>query len=139
MKPGRRPQSCQTHKKCLHPRPKSPFPPITASPASLSFVDGLNPDREDKLPLNVLLDGVQMITEKSFQATLTIGRQCQDESGRTIQSPNCGYYRLVFRPKGRTAELSISDWKSPSEPSGGLENQEIGFNFLELQPYYEGE
>ncbi len=105
----------------------------------LISLDMNNPGREGKLPLNVSLDGVQMIPEKCFIADLKLGGQCQDESGRTIQSPKCDYYRLVFRPKGRTAELSISDWKSPSDSSGGLENQEIGLNFLELQPYYEGD
>ncbi|MBI5094972.1 MAG: hypothetical protein HZB26_21380 [Candidatus Hydrogenedentes bacterium] len=44
------------------------------------------------------------------------------------------YHRVVFSAHGETAELSISDWAADGTP-GGPEGQEIGVNFVEVQPY----
>ena len=42
----------------------------------------------------------------------------------------------IFRADGPTATLTFSDWADASDP-GGETGQEIGFNFVELQPYLE--
>lgn len=44
------------------------------------------------------------------------------------------YHWKVFRAKGKTARLTVSDWVSANEP-GGPSNQELAFNFVEVQPY----
>jgi hypothetical protein len=47
------------------------------------------------------------------------------------------YFRLqqiIFRAKGPTATLSISDWQSETKP-GGPVGQELMFNFIEVHPY----
>lgn len=44
--------------------------------------------------------------------------------------------RTVFRPKGRSVRLTISDWATSSKPGGPIA-QQIGFNFVELQPFRE--
>jgi hypothetical protein len=46
------------------------------------------------------------------------------------------YHFRVFRAIGRTAGLAISDWASPEAP-GGPTGQELMFNFIEVQPYFE--
>ena len=46
------------------------------------------------------------------------------------------YHWRVFCANGTTAELTVSDWKSDKEP-GGLIGQELMFNFIEIQPYFE--
>ena len=44
------------------------------------------------------------------------------------------YYLRVFRARGRTAGLTVSDWKSETDP-GGPVGQELVYNFVEIQPY----
>lgn len=44
------------------------------------------------------------------------------------------YVWRVFRAKGTTADLSVSDWKSDTEP--GPVGQELMFSFVEIQPYF---
>ena len=46
------------------------------------------------------------------------------------------YHWKVFRPKGTTATLTVSDWPNEKE-SGPPFGQEQTFNFIELEPYYE--
>ena len=44
------------------------------------------------------------------------------------------YVWRVFRAKGTTADLTVSDWKSDAEPGGPI-GQELMFSFVEVQPY----
>ena len=44
------------------------------------------------------------------------------------------YHWRVLRAKDRTATLTVSDWKSESDPGGPI-GQELMFNFIEVQPY----
>lgn len=46
------------------------------------------------------------------------------------------FHRLVFRANGPTAKLTISDWSADGVP-GGPVGQELMFNFIEVQPYFE--
>jgi hypothetical protein len=46
------------------------------------------------------------------------------------------YHRLVFRAVETTAQLTISDWQSPTDP-GGPAGQELAFNYISVQPYLE--
>ena len=46
------------------------------------------------------------------------------------------YHWRVFRAKGATARLVVSDWNSETEP-GGPVGQELIFNFIEIQPYWD--
>jgi len=44
------------------------------------------------------------------------------------------YHWRVFRAKGKTARLRVSDWQSDTAP-GGRVGQELIYNFIEVQPY----
>lgn len=46
------------------------------------------------------------------------------------------YYWKVFRAKGTSATLTVSDWPDADHP-GTPFGQEQAFNFLEIQPYHE--
>ncbi len=46
------------------------------------------------------------------------------------------YYRIVFRARSQTAELTLSDWMSPENP-GGPAGQETAVNYVEVQPFLE--
>ena len=46
------------------------------------------------------------------------------------------YHWYVFRAKGMTARLTVSDWLNEKEPGGPI-GQELMFNFIEIQPYFE--
>ena len=45
-------------------------------------------------------------------------------------------HQRLFRARSTTAELVICDWASPSDP-GGPVGQQLMFNFVEVQPYFE--
>lgn len=48
-----------------------------------------------------------------------------------------GYHWRLFRAKGTTAKLTISDWPSDGEPGGpATAGQELMFNFIQVQPYF---
>ena len=45
-------------------------------------------------------------------------------------------HKHVFRATGPTATLVISDWRSADEPGGPI-GQQLAFNFIQVQPYFE--
>ena len=45
-------------------------------------------------------------------------------------------HQRLFRANSTTARLTVSDWASPDTP-GGPVGQELMFNFVEVQPYFE--
>ena len=44
------------------------------------------------------------------------------------------YHWRVFRAKGESAELTVTDWQDRQSPGGPI-GQELMFNFVEIQPY----
>ena len=48
------------------------------------------------------------------------------------------YYYVVFRATARQGELVISDWGDPRR-AGGPADQELAFNFMQIQPYFAAE
>jgi len=46
------------------------------------------------------------------------------------------YHWKVFRAKGTTAQVIVSDWPNEKEAPSAF-GQEQTFNFLEIQPYHE--
>jgi len=84
---------------------------------------------ETKSTGTVILEGVELEEKRSFTEVYA--------STPEPKIPICiTYYWRVFRAKGLTAKLTVSDWPSPEEP-GTTFGQEQTFNFLEVQPYHE--
>jgi len=44
-------------------------------------------------------------------------------------------HQRVFKARGETAELTVSDWASNDKPGGPI-GQELIYNFIEVQPYF---
>jgi hypothetical protein len=104
---------------------------------SLKLISGdlAHPDQEPVSPPSICLENVEVVEDLGFRHVFRAGGSCKDEStGNAYSSPYMNYHRIVFRPKGRSSELVISDWKSETE-SGAPEGQELVCNFVQLQPY----
>jgi hypothetical protein len=77
----------------------------------------------------VVLDGVEVDEKRSFTEMYASNPEPSIPVWIT-------YHWKVFRAKGTTATVVVSDW--PKEEDGGREfGQEQCFNFLEIQPYHE--
>jgi len=104
---------------------------------SLKFIaiDKNSMDKKQKLALSIKLDGVEILKEPTFHYIYP--SNYGHEFGNITRDNPAWFnlYRIVFRPKNKTAELTISDW-SNSTQSNDLVGQEIIFNFVEIQPYY---
>jgi hypothetical protein len=101
---------------------------------SCDYNDLVNPkaktmEQADKFTGRVVVEGVDVDATRSFRETYA-----------SSPEPPIGvwitYHWTVFRAKGTTAKLTVSDWPHENEPTGpfGLEQT---FNFLEIQPYHE--
>ncbi len=85
--------------------------------------------------ISIALEGVELQTGSQDAFSNCPYHSWATEAGFTEAKPLwMNYHWRVFRAKGATARLSVSDWKSPTQP-GGAAGQELMFNFLELQPY----
>jgi hypothetical protein len=78
---------------------------------------------------SVILEGVDVDTKRSFTEMYSSSPEPKIPVWIT-------YHWKVFRAKGPTAMLTVSDWPSGKEP-GARFGQEQTFNFLEIQPYHE--
>jgi len=77
----------------------------------------------------VVLDGVDIDTKRSFNEMYSSTPEPKIPIWIT-------YHWKVFRAKGPTAKLTVSDWPGDKEPSPAF-GQEQTFNFVEIQPYHE--
>jgi hypothetical protein len=78
---------------------------------------------------SVVLEGVEVDAKRSFSEMYSSNPEPKIPVWIT-------YHWKVFRAKGTTARLIVSDWPGANEP-GGTFGQEQTFNFLEIQPYWE--
>ena len=78
---------------------------------------------------SVVLEGVEVDTRRSFAEMYSSNPEPKIPVWIT-------YHWKVFRAKGTTARLIVSDWPDAREP-GARFGQEQVFNFLEIQPYRE--
>jgi hypothetical protein len=90
------------------------------------------------LPVKLEVQGVDLIAAHSFQFPF---KSCYSHTVGPFNRANpagLNMHNLTFRARSSTATVVISDWTTATEP-GGPVGQEIACNFLELQPYWEGE
>ena len=103
-----------------------------------------------------LLKGVSADKDHAISIEIANGEIYQDWVQNTSQKRNvykrAGYrkhggfgsdnrcymnmHQRVFRAKGTTATLIVSDWATQKTPGGPI-GQELGFNFIEVEPYFE--
>ncbi|MBN1352075.1 hypothetical protein JXJ21_21930 [candidate division KSB1 bacterium] len=90
--------------------------------------------KEQTLALSASIKNAEIIEAESFQFPYP---SCYSHTHGNYNADHpawFNYHRLLFRPRTRTAELIISDWKSSTEP-GAPAGQELVCNFFEIQPY----
>jgi hypothetical protein len=87
--------------------------------------------REQATPFlgSVTLEGIEVDGKRSFSEMYPSSPEPRIPVWIT-------YHWKVFRAKGPTAKLTVSDWPDPKN-GGATFGQEQTFNFLELQPYHE--
>jgi hypothetical protein len=101
---------------------------------SCDYQDLVNPrakTRGEATPFlgNVVLEGCDVDAKRSFTEMYASNPEPRIPVWIT-------YHWKVFRAKGTTAKLIVSDWPNEKE-ANGVFGQEQTFNFLEIQPYHE--
>ena len=93
---------------------------------------------------SVRIKDVEVLSKGSFRSVFGSGLNAHEYGPFDRENQlYITYRRDVFRAKRATAKLAISDWESdPSAGSGqadpgGPVGQELGFNFIQVQPYLE--
>lgn len=94
---------------------------------------------EQKHAVSITLDNVDEVTDW-YRTAMYDGSTQVRTTWRTV-GPFSGknryclnVHRRVFRARGATARLTVSDWLSPDD-SGGAAGQELAFNFVQVAPY----
>ena len=89
---------------------------------------------EVKHAVSVKINGATLIRDKCFDAVVPNCHRFGPYKKRGDAWVN--YYWRVFRAKGKTAKLTISDWATDRQPGGPI-GQELMYNFIQVQPYFE--
>jgi len=89
---------------------------------------------KQKLGLAVELDRVRLDSTRSFHFVFPSNYAHTFGPYHAGHPAWINYQRIVFQALEPSAELTISDWRG--DTPGGLEGQEILFNFIEVKPYY---
>ena len=94
-------------------------------------------ERSDKKPnaVSVKLDNAEIVPgpKNAFQYTIQHSRQLGKFNAKYKYWIN--YHWRVFRAKGKTGNLTVSDWTDSKTPGGPI-GQELMFSFIEIQPYF---
>jgi len=92
---------------------------------------------KQKHVVSIELDGVELLPEKCFTHVFP---NCYAHHWGPFDAEHnawMNFHWRVFRAKGTEGTISISDWAAPDAPGGPI-GQELMFNFVEIQPYFEG-
>jgi hypothetical protein len=84
---------------------------------------------QTKAIASVVIDGADVDRARSFEETYASNPEPKTPVWIT-------YYWKVFRAKGKTTTLTVSDWAASGRPAAPF-GQEQAFNFIEIQPYHE--
>ena len=85
--------------------------------------------------VTVDLEGVELLQERCFNH---IGHNCYSHSHGPYDVNHQAWFNYVwrvFRAKGPTAKVTVTDWKSPTVPGGRI-GQRLIYNFAHVQPYF---
>ena len=91
--------------------------------------------KKKKCAITVRIDNVEILPKRSF---MDLAWNCYSHTYGPYDRKNkawMNYFFYVFRAKGTTAKLTISDWAGPDKPGGPI-GQEIASNFVQVQPYF---
>ena len=92
---------------------------------------------QKKHAISVKIDGVDLTPGESFQSVIPNNYAHQLGPFTDRHKAWLNYHWQVFTARSSSAKLVISDWANSQEP-GGPVGQEVIYNFIEVQPYWEG-
>ena len=87
--------------------------------------------KKDKYAVSIKLENVTLIPEKSFTCFAPLPGFINPKTHKTWMN----YHWVLFRAIGKTARLTITDWRADDEPAAPI-GQQLMFNFLQVHPYY---
>jgi hypothetical protein len=83
-----------------------------------------------------IIENADLVEAKCFQVPVASGFW-YSISGFSANNPYwMNYHQLVFRPRATTATLRLTDWKA-NDSAGGPAGEELLWNFIQVQPYFE--
>ena len=91
-----------------------------------------NPEHQG---VSIKIANADLVTDKCFDE---VTHNCYSHSLGKFNDQHEAfmvYHWRVFRAKGTTARLTVSDWESETAPGGPI-GRELMYNFIEIQPYY---
>jgi hypothetical protein len=89
--------------------------------------------------LTLTIEGSDVLPEKTFVSMIPNDGLPHELPPFTVRDKFWfNYHQVVFRAKSNTARLTISDWNEQGRP-GGPVGQETMCNFIEVQPYWNGD
>lgn len=91
---------------------------------------------EQKHAVSIQLGRAKILAERSFQQPMANNYAHALGAFKDQNKFWMNDHFVVFRAKGHSTKLTISDWADASHP-GGPQGQEMIYNFLEVQPYFE--
>ena len=91
--------------------------------------------RKERHAVSIRLDGVELLPERCF--THEIANCYSHDHGPYNRSNKAwmNYHWRVFRAKGTSATLTVSDWADGDAPGGRI-GQELMHNYCVVQPYF---
>ncbi len=86
--------------------------------------------------VSIRLDNVELSTDPRRNFQFTFPNCYAHLLGKFNAQYNywMNYHWRVFKAKGTTAQLTVTDWQDDQQPGGPI-GQELMFNFIEIQPY----
>ena len=99
------------------------------------LLNGKDHSYQHAVPVRV--EGAQVLPEQSFDALSLQHPRLAFDSFNSSNLYRTNYHQRLFRARGKTAQLVFSDWASAQE-TGGPEGEELLWNFIQVQPYFEG-
>jgi hypothetical protein len=91
---------------------------------------------QQKHAVSVRIDGAEVQREKSFVSVVPNNYAHGMGPFNPKHNAWLNYHWQVFRARGPSARLVLTDWASPRDPGGPI-GQELMYNFIEVQPYLE--
>ena len=95
--------------------------------------------KEEKHAVTIRLDNVTLLPGKCFTHVFHHHKAHSYAPYDGVKKHAwMNYHWRVFRANGKTVRLTISDWASAEGPGGPI-GQELMYNFVQIQPYFEEE
>ncbi len=100
------------------------------------LVNGISAEKKHAVSIDI--ENIESLSsETPFQQVFESSRGQEANPFSRDNQPWFNFHWRVFRAKDATAKLTVTDWigKEPGGPVG----QELMYNFIEVQPYFNGE